>query len=176
VPSEEAQLKTTQRGGGLVGPEPPEKVETMTMISLRAKLFALAATAAAALWLGVIPSMASAETAETAPPIAGQATPSEAEASVTIPLGASAGNLSPQALSECPSGGVCAWAEGEYRGKFSWWLGSQTGCHGHADNTPLYSFWNRTQNYTVRLGGQGSIQPGEHFTVPFGVYGELCWS
>ena len=148
----------------------------MTMISLRATLFAFVATAAAVLWLGVIPSMAAAETAETAPPVAEQApTPGEAGASISTPSGAIAGNLSPLALSECPAGGVCAWAEGEYRGKFSWWLGSQTGCHAHADNTPLYSFWNRTQNYTVRLGGQGSIGPGEHFTVPFGVYGELCW-
>lgn len=149
-------------GGVPFGPEPPEKVETIAMISLRAKLFAFVAAATAVFWLGVIPSMASAELAETAPPLAEP--------------GAIAGNLSPQALSECPSGGVCAWAEGEYRGKFSWWLGSQTGCHGHAENTPLYSFWNRTQNYTVRLGGQGSIAPGEHFTVPFGVYGELCWN
>lgn len=100
--------------------------------------------------------------------------PTVEESSASIPPGAVVGEISPQALSECPAHAMCGWAGGEYKGKISWWSETQLGCHNHAGNTPLYSFANNT-NFVVRLGGRGSIGWGEHFTLPFAVYGEICW-
>jgi Peptidase inhibitor family I36 len=76
-------------------------------------------------------------------------------------------------LSQCPGNAVCAWSGTNYTGQFSWWPASSTGCHGHADNPTLRSFWNRT-GYTVRLGGQGNLGSGladANRTVT----GDICW-
>jgi hypothetical protein len=76
-------------------------------------------------------------------------------------------------LSQCPGNAVCAWSGANYTGAFSWWPASSTGCHSHADNPSLQSFWNRT-GYTVRLGGQGNL--GSGLADPNrAVTGDICW-
>jgi hypothetical protein len=80
-------------------------------------------------------------------------------------------------LSQCPANAVCAWAANGYTGAFSWWAASDTGCHDHADNPELRSFYNNTSNKTVQLGGAGSIGPGVGVSNPTGgpITGLLCW-
>jgi hypothetical protein len=76
-------------------------------------------------------------------------------------------------LSQCPGDAVCAWSGANYTGTFSWWPGSSTGCHNHADNPNLQSYWNRT-GYNVRLGGQGTL--GSGLADPNRAStGDICW-
>jgi hypothetical protein len=78
---------------------------------------------------------------------------------------------------ECGAFGLmCAWAGSEWNGQFSWWNNSDTGCHAHAANPKLRSFWNSTP-YTVRLGGWGNLGPGLGLQMRAGdfVVGEICW-
>jgi hypothetical protein len=83
--------------------------------------------------------------------------------------------LSPQALSECPSNAMCAWAGREFNSTFSWWAASETGCHNHAFNPELRSFWNRT-GYTVTLEGIGVIYAGETKELASGAQSlAICW-
>jgi hypothetical protein len=168
LPGRLGQSARTDLGGRRLGGGPPEKVETKAMIPIRAKLLAFLTTGVAILSLGVVPSIASAETEEAPTPI---------EEGAVVPPGASVGVISPQALGDCPARAMCAWGDahgGEYTPPLSWWPEESVGCHSHAGNERLYAFYNLT-DFRVRLGGQGYIYYPEHFTVPFGVTGEICW-
>ena len=71
---------------------------------------------------------------------------------------------------------MCAWSGSEWNGELSWWYPSDFGCHNHANNPKLRSFWNDTP-YTVRIGGWGNLGPGLGLQIPSGDYitGEICW-
>ena len=113
--------------------------------------------------------------AESVLPSTDEAPLEEQEGAIVVPPGAVVGEVSPQALSDCPAGAVCGWSDlkfGGQGGQISWWSGP--GCYAHLNNNPLYSFANNTI-WTVRLGGQGNLPPWEHNVVLWGVYGEICW-
>ena len=83
--------------------------------------------------------------------------------------------ITPFSLSQCDPNKMCAWQNNNYTGTFSWWWQSDTGCHDHAGNPHLRSFWNRTA-YTVRLGGWGNLPSGWQEYVNLGaVAGQICW-
>jgi len=85
----------------------------------------------------------------------------------------SATNGAASPLINCSIGQVCAWS-GIFAGNLSWWPESNTGCHNHADNTPLASGYNGS-SYTERIGGYGDV-PSHYLWESSGpVYGELCW-
>jgi hypothetical protein len=113
---------------------------------------------------------ASVAAAEEAPPA------SVESASPTAPAGT--GKLSPLAKSQCSENTVCVWAKINYEGGFSQWAGSETGCHSHAGNPGIKSWWNRT-GYTVRLGGWGNVGPHEAGSFVWEsetpITGEICW-
>jgi hypothetical protein len=71
---------------------------------------------------------------------------------------------------------MCAWQGSEWGGQWSWWNNSDKGCHNHAGNPYLRSFWNATP-YTVRIGGWGNLGPGYGLQMPVNqpITGELCW-
>jgi hypothetical protein len=126
------------------------------MNQLRVKVLGLLIAALAISALAVVPAMA----AEGSPEAGSPTAPSK---------------LGPAAQSECPENAVCAWSGKEFNGTFSWWPASNTGCHSHAGNPNLRSFWNRT-GYWVRLGGWGNLEP--HQTLWFfegSITGEICW-
>jgi hypothetical protein len=101
--------------------------------------------------------------------------PSLASGSAASSPSTAAGEAEAQAISECNFGQLCAWSNGNFTGQRSVWAElPEPACHSHTNNTPLYSFVNKT-NFTVRLDGQGTVEPMGHVTTPFGVYGELCW-
>lgn len=92
-------------------------------------------------------------------------------------------SVNPLAMSDCPSATgptwesyMCAWQGNEYGGALSYWPQGNTGCHNHAGNPNLRSFWNRTP-YNVRIGGWGVLGPGYGLQMPANepITGELCW-
>jgi hypothetical protein len=85
--------------------------------------------------------------------------------------------ISPASESQCPEYyAVCAWSGNEWNGTFSWWESASTGCHSHASNPYLRSFWNDS-SYTIRLTGWGTLGPHLGLELPAGeaVTGEICW-
>lgn len=85
-------------------------------------------------------------------------------------------------LSQCPESAVCIWENNNFTGEFSFWSGSETGCHNHVKNPKIKSGEDRTlQN--VRFGGWGTIRPLEPpFKTTFqlaagenAITGEICW-
>jgi hypothetical protein len=84
------------------------------------------------------------------------------------------GEVAPASMSECPSNAVCVWSGQSFDGSFSWWSGSETGCHNHADNPVIGSAWNRS-GYRVRIGGWGYLVTGKSEPNLGQVFGEVCW-
>jgi hypothetical protein len=87
------------------------------------------------------------------------------------------------AMSDCPSATgptwlsyMCAWNGGEWGGQLSAWTQNDFGCHNHANNPYLRSFWNRTP-YNVRIGGWGVLGPGLGLQMPINqpITGDICW-
>lgn len=92
-------------------------------------------------------------------------------------------NVNRLATSDCPGATgptwlswMCAWQGSEWGGQLSAWTENNFGCHNHAGNPNLRSFWNRTP-YNVRIGGWGVLGPG--YGLQFGVNepitGNICW-
>ena len=49
----------------------------------------------------------------------------------------SVGEMSTMSLSQCSANTVCAWANNDFTGNFSWWPASSTGCHNHSGNPSI---------------------------------------
>jgi hypothetical protein len=92
-------------------------------------------------------------------------------------ISASGASASEAQVQECTAfGWMCAWSGNEWGGQFSHWPASSTGCHTHAENPNLRSFWNKTP-FNVRLGGATILGPGLGLQTPINspVTGQLCW-
>lgn len=138
------------------------------MSYIKAKVFGVLIAALVIAAVAVVPAMA----AGGSPEAGSTAVTSEPTAPAVT------GEPSPLALSECSENTVCVWSKINYAGTFSWWPGSSTGCHSHAGNPGIKSWWNRT-GYTVRLGGWGNVGPHEDGTFvsesESPITGEICW-
>jgi hypothetical protein len=85
-------------------------------------------------------------------------------------------------LSQCPESAVCIWENNNFTGEFSFWSGSEEGCHNHVKNPKIRSGEDRTLK-NVRFGGYTTLHPLEPpfkttFQEPAGenpVTGEICW-
>jgi Peptidase inhibitor family I36 len=93
---------------------------------MRTKLLAAMATVMAIVGIGVMPSLAAAE-------------------SLVEPSGQT---VEPRIREECPGGYVCAWTGPTFGGERRQWAGSEIGCHSHAF-TGFESVYNHTGNKTV---------------------------
>jgi hypothetical protein len=121
---------------------------------------------------------------EPTPPATEETSPAAEEASLAIeedpsyviePI--SSGEMSTMSLSQCSANQVCAWANSDFTGNFSWWAASNTGCHNHAGNPYIRSGYNRT-GYNVRYGGGPTLPPGYAFQLNPGenpITGQICW-
>jgi hypothetical protein len=121
---------------------------------------------------------------EGAPTEEGQAAPPAEEISPAAEEGpsyvieaVSPSEMSTMSLSQCSANTVCAWANSDFTGNFSWWPASSTGCHNHSGNPSIRSGYNRT-GYNVRYGGGPTLPPGYAFQLNPGenpITGEICW-
>jgi hypothetical protein len=111
------------------------------------------------------------------PPAAEEASPAAEEGSSYVIEPVSPSEMSPMSLAQCSANTVCAWANNDFTGNFSWWPASNTGCHNHASNPSIRSGYNRS-GYNVRYGGGPTLPPGFAFQVNPGenpITGEICW-
>ena len=154
---------------------------------MKQKLIGLVALMAALGALVVVASSAAAEEAEAPESAAPEAVSPEAvspeavipatggrTAAVIGPIAAA--EVAPLSLEQCSQGTVCAYENNNWSGQFSWWAGSDTGCHNHLGNPKIRSGWNRTQHF-VWYGTVG-VPKGEGFWIPEGqnpVTGKICW-
>lgn len=114
---------------------------------------------------------------EQTPPAAEEASPAAEEGPSYVIEPISASEMSTMSLAQCSANTVCAWANNDFTGNFSWWPASSTGCHNHAGNPSIRSGYNRT-GYNVRYGGGPVLSPGFAFQVNPGenpITGEICW-
>jgi hypothetical protein len=125
-------------------------------------------------------SLAGAEepTPEPAPSPAAEEAPLAIEEDPSYVIEAvSPSEMSTMSLSQCSANQVCAWANSDFTGNFSWWAASNTGCHNHAGNPSIRSGYNRT-GYNVRYGGGPTLPPGYAFQLNPGenpITGQICW-